>query len=109
MKRIAVTAASAALVLGSIGSALAAGMMAPPAKANAGYSGTSEPGMMSSSAPIDRAGASYTHTLNLLEANGYTGIENFAKHGQDFTATAIHNGKRVQVAVDPSGQIRSQG
>jgi len=108
MKRIAVTAASAALVLGSIGSALAAGM-APPAKADAGYSGTSEPGMMSSSAPIDRAGASYTHTLNLLEANGYTGIENFARNGQDFTATAIHNGKRVQVAVDPSGQIRNQG
>jgi hypothetical protein len=108
MKRIAVTAASAALVLGSIGSALAAGM-APSAKANAGYSGTSEPGSMSSSAPIDRAGASYTHTLNLLEANGYTGIENFARHGEGFTATAIHNGKRVQVAVDPSGQIRNQG
>lgn len=108
MKRIAVTAAaSAALVLGSIGGAFAAGMTG-----SSGYSGSTQPTMSvgdSSGGSIDASGKSYTHALNLLEANGYTGIENFARSGQTFTATALHNGKRVQVAVEPSGQIRPQG
>ena len=121
MKRIAVTAAaSAALVLGSMGGALAAGMtgsgsagswthprssMQTQGSMQNGYSGSSEPGSPMAGVSGDR----YTHALNLLEANGYTGIENFAHNGQTFTATAMHNGKRVPVTVEPSGQIRLQG
>src|SRR5690242_6598681 len=107
MNRIALAAASAALLLGGVGGALAQGTMP------AGTAGsTMAPASMPQSqygGSVDTVGLGYTDALNLLEANGYTGLENFTKSGQEFTASAIHQGKRVQVAVDPSGHIRNAG
>lgn len=94
----------------------------------AALAATPAPGQMSNSAPpaaastsselhrqfdpkIDHVGDRYTDALNILEANGYTGVENFAPDGQDFTATALHAGNhRVAVIVDPSaGTVKSNG
>jgi hypothetical protein len=60
---------------------------------------------------IDHTGDRYTDALNLLGADGYTGISNFSASGQDFTASAVdpHN-NRVQVMVDPSaGTVKASG
>ncbi|HZS84672.1 MAG TPA: hypothetical protein VFA50_17485 [Stellaceae bacterium] len=103
MNRIGLTAISAAFLIGAVGSAMAAGTTSA--------SGNSAPAtMMQHRADRyrDTAGDRYTQALNLLEAKGYTGIENFAAKGQGFTAYAWHNGKRVAVSVDPTtGQIQS--
>ncbi len=54
--------------------------------------------------PTDEAGTPFTNALNLLEAQGYTGITDFRAEGQQFTATAMHDGQRVSVLVDPTTQ-----
>jgi hypothetical protein len=65
--------------------------------------GTDQPG-------TDPAGQRYTHALNFLEANGYTGILSFSAEGQDFDATVWHDGKQVSVRLDPStGAIQNRG
>ena len=51
--------------------------------------------------PTDEAGTPFTNALNLLEAQGYTGITDFRAEGQQFAATATYDGQRVSVLVDP--------
>jgi len=56
----------------------------------------------------DSAGDPDTRALNLLEANGYTNIQQFKKSGASFEATVMKNGKTQTVTVDPgTGQITS--
>src|SRR5262249_45935652 len=100
MTRIATLLLGAGLIAASIGPALAAtpnyGPSAHPTRLN--------------HATMDRANGRYTSALNDLEAHGYTGISNFSAEGQDFTATAWHNGKLVSVMLDPAtGAITPRG
>jgi hypothetical protein len=52
--------------------------------------------------PTDEAGTPFTDALNLLEAQGYTGISDFHAEGQQFAATAMYDGQRISVVVDPA-------
>ena len=55
-------------------------------------------------------GDRYTAALNLLLANSYTGVTSIAQDGNEFRATAWHNGQQVTVRVDPTtGSIQPLG
>jgi hypothetical protein len=105
MTKLAALALSLALITGGSIGALAA---TAGSDANAGMPESWQPQF---DPMIDHAGDRDTDALNLLGADGYTGITNFNASGQDFTASAVdpHN-KRVQVTVDPAtGTVTTTG
>ncbi len=61
----------------------------------------------------DRNGAEarrMTHSLNLLEAQGYGDFSNFRQDGKNFAATVTRNGRQFTVVVDPdANRVTSQG
>jgi hypothetical protein len=88
------------------------GAMAAPSSSGMPSSGTSTPPAQTEfDRKIDHTGDRYTDALNLLGADGYTGITNFSVDGPDFTATAVDpNNNRASVVIDPSaGTVKNGG
>jgi hypothetical protein len=54
---------------------------------------------------VDRARFEATKALNLLEASGYTGIQDFRRQGDRFEAVAHHDGVQQRVMVDPDTRM----
>ncbi|MBV8166122.1 MAG: hypothetical protein JO021_04965 [Alphaproteobacteria bacterium] len=58
---------------------------------------------------VYRAGDRDTQALNLLEAKGYTGIQQFHPVGKDFEAMLTKDGKQMAVTIDPdAGTIQNR-
>jgi hypothetical protein len=53
---------------------------------------------------MDRASVEATRALNLLEANGYTGIREFHRRGDRFEALVTNDGVQQRVMVDPESR-----
>jgi hypothetical protein len=80
-------------------------------QSSSGSYGTESEGIGRSGTPVsptrDNEGDAYTHALNMLQADGYTGIQNFRRVGNGFETQVDHNRHREQVMVDPAaGTIR---
>src|SRR5579872_5038805 len=99
-----------ALVLGVVllvGGGLAS---ASAASVNSTAAPTTVTASSNQAAGMDRSGERYTHALNTLEADGYTGITNLAADGENFDATVWHDGHQIAVTLDPTtGAVRTRG
>jgi len=95
-------ATAAVLLVGGVGHA---GAQTPQsASPSYGSYGTDTNGAGYSNPRRDMAGDSYTQALNLLEARGYTGIQNFRRVGGIYQATATRNGRSETVSIDPAAR-----
>lgn len=119
MNRMTATALALAMMIGGAGGALAQGTTAPATgNAPAATAPAAPAKKMMKKAPVHKMARRTTHrmngkmgratvqgsrateALNLLSANGYTGVSDFAVSGKMFTATATQNGKSVPVTID---------
>ena len=110
MIRMAAAALTAALLAGGATAALAQTATKPPAtapNAAAPAPATTSPAAMAMKPhrvarhARDLSGDRDTKALNLLEAKGYTGIQQFHPVGKDFEAVVSQGGKPTTVRVDP--------
>jgi hypothetical protein len=109
-----VLASAAVLVAGGIGVAAAQTTTRHGAEGSGSYGsyGTADTGSAGYGSHRTRgaSGDEYTHALNMLQANGYTGIQDFRRVGGRFQATVSRDGRRQTVTVDPAtGSITPLG
>jgi hypothetical protein len=104
MKRIAAAALSLALIAGT-----SAGAMAQNSGSSTPANTKQMTGKKETAAQAhwrhhnDPAGDRYTDALNTLGADGYSGINNIAENGSNFTATATSpQQQQMSVTVDPA-------
>lgn len=61
-------------------------------------------------APAPESAASEARIRAMLEAQGYSDVQNIRKEGEGYTATALRDGQSVNLRLDPQlGQIQEHG